>query len=546
MPLDPVMFSTANSMFHAIANEMGTVMLLSAYSSIAREAKDTSTCLMDAEGRVVAQSVMIPIHMNSLASAVAHLRERFDLPATLPDEVYVMNHPYHNGQHLHDIIVLLPIHEGGALVGFAGSISHHVDMGGGAIINANATELFQEGLIIPPMKLKEDVAFRGGVLEQMLGANVRAPGLVLGDYRAQHFACLRGRELLQGMVRKFGHDLVRQAMAELQSYAERLMRANLARLPDGAYRGEDFCDGLRPGDPAIPIRATITIRGDEAEVDLTECADQVAGPVNAPIASTWSAVYTFFVSIMPEGAPVNDGSYRPITVRTRKGSIADPIYPAAVRSRMSTCYRIFSALRRAFAEVVPAQVAAAGHEATTSVAFSRRTPEKYHVYHEVIAGGLGASMHGDGCDGVAQPLSNTGNTPVEVTEVDLDFVRVRSYGLVTGSGGAGLHRGGMGIRKEYEILKDDVLFCSNGDRCENPPWGANGGGAGSLSAFRVVRGDERMELGAQNTLMTRAGDLVVVETCGGGGWGREGGAGVGVRQPTRQPTPPTSAPRTRS
>ncbi|WP_426954922.1 hydantoinase B/oxoprolinase family protein [Muricoccus radiodurans] len=524
MPLDPVTFSTATNMFHAIANEMGTVMLLSAYSSIAREAKDTSTCLLDPGGRVVAQSIMIPIHMNSLASAVAYLRDGFDLSATEEDEVYVMNHPYANGQHLNDIIILLPIFHEGRLSGFAGSISHHVDMGGGATISATATELYQEGLIIPPMKLKESMAFHGGVLEKMLGANVRAPGLVLGDYRAQHFACLRGRELLQGMIRRFGAETVTQAMTELQDYAERVMRANLARLPDGTYSGEDFCDGLRPGDPPIPIRATVTIRGDEAQVDLSGCADQVNGPVNSPIASTWSAVFTFFISMMEEGAPVNDGSYRPIRVTTRKGSICDPIYPAPVRSRMSTSYRIYSALRRAFAEEVPDRVAACGHETTTSVAFMRRTPEKYHVYHEVIAGGLGASMHGDGCDGVAQPLSNTGNTPVEVTEVDLDFVRVRSYGLVEGSGGAGRHRGGKGIRKVYEVLKDDVTFCSNGDRCGSAPWGVAGGGPGRLSAFRILRGEETIELTALNTRPTLKGDVIVVETCGGGGWGQAGGA----------------------
>ncbi len=519
MPLDPVMFSTATNMFHSIANEMGSVMLLTAYSSIAREAKDTSTCLLDAGGRVVAQSIMIPMHMNSLSSAVAYLRERFDLSATEPDEVYVMNHPYANGQHLHDIIMLLPIFHEGRLCGFAGSISHHVDIGGGAIISATATELFQEGLIIPPMKLKESMAFHGGVLEQIIGANVRAPRLVLGDYRAQHFACLRGRELLQKMVGRFGADIVAQAMMELQDYSERYMRANLTRLPDGVYHGEDFCDPLRPGEPPIAIRATVTVAGDQVEVDLSGCADQVDGPVNSPIASTFSAVFTFFVSMMPEAA-VNDGSYRPITVKTRKGSIADPIYPAPVRSRMSTCYRIFSALRAAFAEKIPDRVAACGHETTTSVAFSRKTPEKYHVYHEVLAGGLGASMHGAGCDGVAQPLSNTGNTPIEVMELDLDFARVRSYGLISGSGGAGKHQGGMGIRKVYEILSDGVTFCSNGDRCDSAPWGVAGGESGSRSAFRIERDGEVIKLGALNTLRVRKGDLIVVETCGGGGWGK--------------------------
>lgn len=531
MPLDPVMFSTATSMFHSIANEMGSVMLLSAYSSIAREAKDTSTCLLDAGGRVVAQSVMIPMHMNSLSSAVAYFREKFDLSATEPDELYVMNHPYANGQHLHDIILILPIFQDDVLCGFAGSISHHVDMGGGAIISATATELFQEGLIIPPMKLKENVAFHGGVLEQILGANVRAPGLVLGDYRAQHFACLRGRELLQKMVRRFGADVVAQAMTELQDYSERYMRATLQRLPDGIYHGEDFCDPLKPGEALIPIRASVTVAGDQVEVDLSGCADQVEGPVNSPIASTYSAVFTFFVSMMSETAPVNDGSYRPVTIQTRKGSICDPIYPAAVRSRMSTCYRIFSALRAAFAEKVPDRIAACGHEATTSVAFSRKTPGRYQVYHEVLAGGLGASMHGPGCDGVAQPLSNTGNTPIEVMELDLDFARVRSYGLITGSGGKGRHEGGMGIRKVYEILADDVTFCTNGDRCESAPWGANGGGPGSLSGFRIERGNEVIALGALNTLRVHKGDVIVAETCGGGGWGTpEADAGTSTKE----------------
>ncbi|MDQ8727519.1 hydantoinase B/oxoprolinase family protein [Bradyrhizobium sp. LHD-71] len=520
MSLDPVMFSTATNMFHSIANEMGSVMLLSAYSSIAREAKDTSTCLLDAGGRVVAQSIMIPMHMNSLSSAVGYLRERFELAATEPDEVYVMNHPYANGQHLHDIIMMLPIFHAGHLCGFAGSISHHVDVGGSAVISSTATELFQEGIIIPPMKLKENAAFHGGVLEQILGANVRAPGLVLGDYRAQHFACLRGRELLQKMVERFGADTVAQAMTELQDYSERYMRTNLARLPQGTYHGEDFCDPLRSGEPPLAIRATVTVSGDQVDVDLSGCADQVEGPVNSPIASTFSAVFTFFVSMMSEGVPVNDGSYRPITVRTRKGSICDPIYPAPVRSRMSTCYRIFSALRAAFATDVPDRVAACGHETTTSVAFSRRTPEQYHVYHEVIAGGLGASMHGAGCDGVAQPLSNTGNTPIEVMELDLDFVRVRSYGLITGSGGKGKHHGGMGIRKVYEIVSDDVTFCSNGDRCNTAPWGACGGEPGSRSAFRIQRGDEILDLGALNTLRVQKGDLIIIETCGGGGWGK--------------------------
>lgn len=519
MTIDPVMLSVANNLFHSIANEMGSVMLLSAYSSIAREAKDTSTCLLDPEGKVVAQSIMIPIHMNSLALAVEGWRERFDLSQTQPDDVYVMNHPYHYGQHLNDIIILLPVFEEGRLCGFAGSVSHHVDIGGAAVMNAAATELFQEGFIIPPVKMKQADAFNGGPLEEILRANVRVPGVVIGDYRAQFFACRRGRDLLARMVRRYGADLVLECMDELQAYGERMMRAVIARLPDGTYRGEDFCDGLTIGADLIPIRVKVVVEGENVTVDLSDCADQVNGPINSPIASTHSAIYTFFVAMMEAGAPVNDGSYRPVSVATRKGSICDPIYPAPVRSRMTTIYRIYSALRAAFADAIPERIAAAGHDSTTSVAFNRRWQGGYHVCQEVLAGGLGASERGDGCDGIAQPLSNTGNVPVEVLETEAEFLRVRTYGLITDSGGAGLHRGGMGIRKVYEVLSEGVTFSSTGDRTQTAPTGIGGGSPGRSARFLLERDGAIQELPVANTMPARPGDAFHVETAGGGGWG---------------------------
>ncbi|WP_395670298.1 hydantoinase B/oxoprolinase family protein [Phenylobacterium sp.] len=519
MTIDPVMLSVANNMFHSIANEMGTVMLLSANSSIAREAKDTSTCLLDPDGRVVAQSIMIPMHMNSLAMAVRGWKERFDLANTEEDDVYVMNHPYFYGQHLNDIIIIMPVFADGALCGFTGSICHHVDVGGAAVMNAHATELFQEGFIIPPVKVKQADAFNGGVLERIIEANVRVPGVVVGDYRAQFFACRRGQELLRGMVGRYGRDVVVGCMQELQDYAERLMRATILKILDGTYFGEDFCDSLTPEGQQIPIRAKISIQGDRASVDLSESSDQVKGPINSPIASTYSAVYTFFVSMVRSGTIINDGSYRPIEIVTRKGSICDPVYPAPVRTRMTTSYRTFSACRKAMAEAVPDLVPASGHDSTTSVAFARRQVGSYHVYQEIIAGGLGASKHGDGCDGIAQPLSNSGNIPVEVMEVEADYLRVRSYGLITGSGGAGVHRGGMGIRKVFEVIGDGVSFSSTGDRTQRAPAGSDGGGDGRLAGVIMERGGEQTRLGGHNTMAAKPGDVFTIETAGGGGWG---------------------------
>lgn len=520
MTVDPATLNILTNAFLSAAHEMGTIMLASAYSSIVREAKDTSTSLLDAEGRVVAQAPMIPMHMNSLASAFRYLRENFDVAGIRPGEAFITNNPYELGQHLNDIILFLPVFHDGRLIGFAGSVCHHVDMGGGApASNADATELYQEGLVIPTMKVEVDRDLRGGIVERMIAANVRSPGRVVGDFHAQIFAVLRGRRLLEALCRKYGADTVAAAMTETQDYSERVMRASIGRIADGVYVGEDVTDGLQPGDPPIPIRARVTVSGDEAVVDLTESADQVRGPINAPLASVYSAVYTFFAQIGSHGVPINDGSYRPIRVVTRRGSICEPVFPAPVRSRMATCYRLLTTLKRAFGAVAPELVAACGDDSTNSVAFGYRHDGGYEVYHEVVGGGNGATCRGDGEDGIAQGLSNTANTPVESLEVEYDFVRVASYGLIPDSGGAGRHRGGLGIRKTFEILKPGVVLSTAGDRHSTPPWGLAGGGDGTLSRYRLMRRGEPVYVHPLDLMETEAGDLLIAETSGGGGFG---------------------------
>ncbi len=308
-------------------------------------------------------------------------------------------------------------------------------------------------------------------------------------------------------------------MAEVQAYSEKVMRANLSKLPDGEYTGEDFTDGLRLGDEPIPIRVRVTIAGDEATVDLSESADQVGGPINAPVASTRSAVYTFFVNMMSRGTPVNDGSYRPITVIARKGSICNPHFPAPVRSRMATCYRIMTTLKHAFANASSDLVAAAGDDSTNSVAFAYQKDEGYKVSHEILGGGNGATKRCDGADGIAQALSNCANTPIEALEVECEAVRVLSYGLIPDSGGPGCFRGGLGIERTYEVLMEGVTLCTAGDRQMTPPWGFGGGGSGSPSTYTIVRDGKSISLGVLTTMTIRKGDIVVARTSGGGGFG---------------------------
>lgn len=520
MKVDPVTQNILANNFLSIALEMGTILLTSAYSSIVREAKDMSTCLLDAQGRLVSQAPMIPTHMNSMALAFGHICSKYDVAATMPDDAYVMNNPYEMGQHLNDIILFVPAFHDGNLVGFAGSVCHHVDIGGGApASNAYASEIYQEGLVLPALKVSVSRDLEGGTISQIIGANVRSPDKVVGDFHAQLFAATRGAALLARMVARYGAETVAICMREVQAHSERVMREGLRALPDGVYEGEDFTDSQDRDKPPVRIHVKVTVTGDTAHVDLSESDDEVRYPINAPVASVFSSVFSFFVSMIGEGTPVNDGSYRPITVTVRPGSICNPRFPAPVRSRMAVCYRVFTALKRAFGNRLPELVSACGADATNSIAFGYRRPGGYDVYHEVFGGGIGASARGDGENCLAQGMSNTANTPVESLETEYGFVRVLEYRLARSSGGHGANRGGLGMRKVYEILQDDVTLSTAGDRHSTRPWGLAGGMEGSHSSYCIQRGEETIPVHALSTLKLQKGDIVICETSGGGGYG---------------------------
>ena len=515
---DSVTFSVLSHALRAITAEMGAVLVRSAYSPIVREAKDGATSLLDADGRVVAQSQMIPMQMNSLASAFDYLRTHFDLSAVQPDEAFITNNPYQNGQHLNDLLLFVPAFYDATLLGFAGTVCHHVDIGGTSALDTEATHLIQEGLVIPAMKLP--LAYlMGGPFESFFTANVRAPEMFSGDFRAQVSACQRGVELLQGLATKYGRDTVLDAMHAVQDYAERMMRSRLADLPDGTYQGEDFVDSYLPDGSPLVVRVDVEVNGDDVTIDLRQCADQVPAPINSPIASTHAAVYGFFGGLMVPGTPVNDGVYRPIKIITRKGSICDPIAPAPVHSRMAVCYAISGALRRAIGAQTPERVAACGDDTSTAVIFSYNDGARHRVHVEIVGGGNGASAERDGADGISQCLANSANMPVEALESGFNFVRVKEYALIPDSGGTGAHRGGAGIRRVYEILVDKVLVHTAGDGHEHPPWGLAGGNNGTLSVKTLVRDGKSTSLRALSTVHACRGDILTIETSGGGGFG---------------------------
>ena len=369
------------------------------------------------------------------------------------------------------------------------------------------------------MRIDFEKDLYGGPIEQIITANVRCPDVVLGDLRAQMSSVLRGKARLLEVLERYGREKFVAGMAELQDYSERRMRAVIERIPDGVYAGDDTLDGQRMGDPLVPMRAKITVRGDEVEVDLSECADQVVWPINIPLASSQSGTLTLFATLLGPEAITNAGTYRPIKIITRKGSIVDPIHPAPVRGRMTGVYRMATALKRALGLAVPDQTAAAGCDGTFSVTIAHKNGGQYNMFTEILAGGNGGAKGADGAEAIPQILSNTGNAPVEAIERGHPFVRIREYSLIADSGGAGEFRGGLGIRKRFEILADEVLLSTNGDRHQSDPWGLAGGEPGSRTAYIIHRNGQEIRLDAASNQKLYKGDVFEMVISGGGGWG---------------------------
>ncbi|MFX0198214.1 MAG: hydantoinase B/oxoprolinase family protein [Candidatus Hodarchaeota archaeon] len=519
MKVDATSFNIISHAFLSITQEMGINLLKVAYSSIVREAKDTSVCLLDREGRVVAQAAYIPIHMNSLSSSFEYFASNFSLSDVRPGEAFITNDPYSMGQHLNDIILFLPIFYKDNVIGFSGNISHHLDIGGGAPGPfAGATEIYQEGIRFPPVKINVEKDLNGGLIEKILAANVRSHK-VLGDFHAQIAAVRTGEKRLIELAEKYGVDLVLACMDEIQNYSEKIVRNEISKVPDGEYEGEDYIDAGNRGDKPVRVHVIVRISGSNVTVDLSKTDDQVGRPSNSPLASTQSAVYTFFIDLFGRDVPANDGCYRPVHIIARKGSLLDPIFPAPLRARMEACYRVFTALKRAFSKALPQRVVASGLDSCNSVGFGYRTEDKYEIYLEIIEGGNGAGCNNDGASGISQLLVNIANIPIELLENNHDFVRVLSYELIQDSGGAGKYRGGLGIRKSYEILSDDVLLLTNGGRFKYRPWGICGGKSGDKTSYTIIRNGKRIKLPGLNTLTLKKGDVFVAETAGGGGYG---------------------------
>ena len=522
MKIDPVSLNILGHALIAIAAEMGENLVRSAYSTIIREARDSSTALMDHEGRLVSQAQYIPIHMNSFPTLFRSLEKKYSLGEIRPGDAFLSNDPFQGGQHQNDIILVTPIFYGDKRVGFSGSIGHHADIGGAAAgPYAGATDNYQEGFRIPLVKFNvhRDWKRRHGLIREFLGNNVRIPDMVLGDIDAQLAANRSGEIRLKALIDKYGFDLVLIAMQEFMNYSERLMRDAIGKVPDGEYEGEDSVDSDVFSDAPLTARVIVKIHGSEMTVDLSKSDAQARGMMNCTLAGTIAAVYGLVKNVLGREIPPNDGCFRPIQVIVPEGTFLNPKFPAPVRARASAYYRVYDALMLAFSKVLPHSVVTGGHDTVNGVAFAQLGKDRYRVSIEVIGGGNGAGPSYDGADVVDGPLSNCGNIPVEAFEHDYPFIRNLHYELLPDSGGPGRRRGGLGLRRVFEILDENVTFSGYSDRFKFRPWGLFGGKPGGPSAFYVIRDGEKIPLPSKSNFNLRKGDRFVIEVAGGGGYG---------------------------
>jgi N-methylhydantoinase B len=514
-PIDLEVFQTT---FAFIPDEMGVALRRTAYSPNIKERLDASCALFDAEGRMVAQAEHIPVHLGAMPMAVeAVLR---DFPGTLRDgDQIILNDPYRGGTHLPDVTLIRPAFVRGCVFAFLVNRAHHADIGGPVpgSMPADATRLEEEGIVLEPQKFlregREDPRLRARLRKETLNPTER-----LGDLRAQVSANELGARRLSELVAKVGVARLETAIVDLLDYGERRIRAALRDLPRGTWAAQDVLEAVPPTDAGfIRIRAEVTVGGSGIAVDFGGTSRQIEGNLNAPLSVTTSAVYYVVRCLTDPEAPRNAGAYRPIDVRAPEGSLVRARRPAAVAAgNVETSQRITDVLFLALAEPLADRVPAQSQGSMNNLTIGGFDPA--FSYYETIAGGEGALPYREGMSGVHTHMTNTRNTPVEALELAYPL-RVEEYRLLRGSGGAGRHRGGDGIRRAVRFLAKRGVLSILSDRRRVGPRGLQGGLDGRPGRNGLIRSGRTHVLPSKVTREIHANDVVVIETPGGGGWG---------------------------
>ena len=519
--VDPITLEVVKNALGSTADEMALVIMRSAYSPVVRDTLDYSTALCDRNGRIVAQGLTLAVQLGTFPTVMGYVLEELG-PDAQPGDVYLTNDPYgYGGQHLPDLYVIKPVFVDGDLAGWAATMAHHSDVGGIApgSVAVHATEIYQEGLRIPLCKLV-DAGVEDEALLRIVAANTRQPIHVLGDLRAQLAACRIGERGLTALIERYGAD-AHVYTDELQRVAERIMRAELAKLPDGVGTFTDWIDGVGDSPVPIPIQVRVEIAGDEVRIEFDGTSPQVEASVNCPVGMVYAACYCAVRGIVAAEIPNCEGYMKPIRIDAPAGTVVNPVLPAACGARGVIGYRVYDAVMGALAPLVPDRVIAAGEGGPTLVAIGGYD-EQHRPFGttEVLVGNWGARAERDGLEGVSNPLANLGNQPVELIEADQPL-RVERYGLVPDSGGAGRRRGGLAYVREYALLAEQATLTIRTDRRDHPPYGLAGGGHGAPSTNVIASNGEARELPTMpmeaHTLAR--GDTFTHVSAGGGGFG---------------------------
>lgn len=519
---DATAIAVFDALLSSVAEEMGLTLGRTAFSPNIKERRDYSCAVFDRRGRLAAQAAHIPVHLGAMPQAVA---AALPLAPFAPGDVVILNDPYLGGTHLPDVTMVSPVFDGRALVGFVASRAHHADVGGVAPGSMPvAPDLHGEGLIIPPIRLRRRRRLNSEALSLIL-RNVRTPEERLGDLRAQMAAQETGARRLLDLVGRYGRREIDRRMHGLMDYAERMTRAALRTIPEGAFAFEDFLDDDGESDLPLPIRVQVTVRDGTLTADFSGSAPEVSTSLNAVEAVTRSAVYYVTLCLLEADVPANEGCFRPVRVIAPEGSVVNARPPRAVSAgNVETSQRIVDAVLGALAQALPERIPAASCGSMNNVTIGGRdTGGAPFAYYETIAGGAGAGPRSDGPSAVHTHMTNTMNTPVEALEMAYPF-RVVEYAIRRGSGGRGLHSGGDGLVRTYEFLEPATVTLVT-ERRRRGPWGLRGGDAGAPGHDRLERADgSALELPGKTTFRARPGDRLRIETPGGGGWGPTAGS----------------------
>ena len=520
--VDPITLEVVRNKLEGIAGEMQMTLLHSAFSPIVKEGMDCSAALFTAPGQTIAQATAIPIHLATMIPALAAVVAKYPVAGMAPGDVYILNDPYSGGTHLPDITLFIPVFADGRTIGFSVTTVHHQDVGGMSpgSIPTNATEIYQEGLRIPPLKYME-----GGrvneTLKEMLRINIRLSETFMGDLGAQLSACMVGARRLGELCGVYGADLIENIFELLLDRSEKMTREALRSLPEGTYRYVDWLDNDGVDlDKKVRIEVAVTVKDGTIHFDFTGSNAQVRGPINCVPSGAQAAAYYAVRALTNAQIPTNGGCFRPVTLYLPEGSIVNPKAPAAVNARTATIKRICGAMIGALADVVPDRVPAASAGLSLMLAFGgTRLDGSGFIVSELVAAGTGGSAIGDGVDCLQTDGTNSMNLPIEALAIEAP-VRVLRFALRPDSGGAGRQRGGLGVVREYEFQADDIRLTYRGERHFTEARGSAGGGAGAMSRATIHRADGRTEVIASKLVTSVSkGDRLVVETAGGGGFG---------------------------